>query len=343
MNLHKVKGLEAPIVFLADPTGKKEHEVSLHVDRSGPTVQGFLPIYGKLGAKRVLLAQPENWDSLAEREKQFQRAEQLRLLYVAATRAGTQLTISQRESGKGSNPWAFFEPSLAEFPECSDPGQQLPADEAAQLMAEEEVSHAISEIESKWAKVSRKTYEVVSVKATTVKRGKFTYSQGEHGAEWGSVIHLLLEAAMMRPDAEIESLAAAALSEQGLDSNLATEALETVRSVIQSKIWERALAAEQRLVEVPFQRLIKRDGDSEAVDTVLRGIIDLAFREPQGWVIVDYKSDRVSAGRVHELVELYSPQVASYADSWAEITGEPVHEVGLYFTHISEYVPVTLR
>ena len=35
MNLHKVKGLEAPIVFLSDPTGQFEHPIDLHVDRSG--------------------------------------------------------------------------------------------------------------------------------------------------------------------------------------------------------------------------------------------------------------------------------------------------------------------
>ena len=35
MNLHKVKGLEAPIVFLADPTGKFKHTASLHIDRGG--------------------------------------------------------------------------------------------------------------------------------------------------------------------------------------------------------------------------------------------------------------------------------------------------------------------
>ena len=37
MNLHKVKGLEAPIVFLSDPTGQYDHPVDLHVDRSGAT------------------------------------------------------------------------------------------------------------------------------------------------------------------------------------------------------------------------------------------------------------------------------------------------------------------
>src|SRR5262249_19789184 len=33
MNLHKAKGLEAPVVFLADPMGEGKHPPELHVDR----------------------------------------------------------------------------------------------------------------------------------------------------------------------------------------------------------------------------------------------------------------------------------------------------------------------
>lgn len=340
MNLHKVKGLEAPIVFLADPTGKKDHQVELYVDRSGPTVQGYLPIYGTTAGRRFLLAQPENWGAFAEKEKQFQKAEELRLLYVAATRAGAQLTVSQRESGNGRNPWSFFEPHLTEVPECPSPGPQQPVSETEPPLTDEEISEAFSEIEFGWTRASKKTYEVLAVKAMTIKPGKFTYPQVEHGAEWGSVVHLLLEAAMTNPGADIGGLAAAALAEHDLDTNLSNEAVETVRSVTRSEIWQRAASAERRLVEVPFQRLISGDSDIEPVNTVLRGVIDLAFREPEGWVIIDYKSDRVPAGRIPELVELYSPQVLSYADAWMEITGQAVHEVGLYFIHTSKYVRV---
>ena len=42
MNLHKVKGLEAPIVFLANPTGKWSPSVDLHIDRSADQVTGYL-------------------------------------------------------------------------------------------------------------------------------------------------------------------------------------------------------------------------------------------------------------------------------------------------------------
>ena len=47
MNLHKVKGLEAPVVFLADPSGESDHDVDLYIDRSGDKVRGYLAIFGE--------------------------------------------------------------------------------------------------------------------------------------------------------------------------------------------------------------------------------------------------------------------------------------------------------
>ena len=45
MNLHKVKGLEAPVVFLADPTGEYKHPIDVHIDRSGDSVRGYMAIF----------------------------------------------------------------------------------------------------------------------------------------------------------------------------------------------------------------------------------------------------------------------------------------------------------
>ncbi len=98
MNLHKAKGLEAPVVFLADPTGQGDHPIELHVDRSGPLVRGYVGVYGAetRHGSRPLLACPLGWEDLERREREFQAAENDRLLYVAATRAGACLMVTQR-------------------------------------------------------------------------------------------------------------------------------------------------------------------------------------------------------------------------------------------------------
>ena len=75
MNLHKVKGLEAPVVFLADPTGNYEHPIDLHIDRAGKTVRGYMAVYaprpeGSLATPR-LLALPADWAKHEETETDF--------------------------------------------------------------------------------------------------------------------------------------------------------------------------------------------------------------------------------------------------------------------------------
>ena len=71
--------------------------------------------------------------------------------------------------------------------------------------------------------------------------------------------------------------------------------------------------------------------------TVLRGVIDLVFQEEQGWVIVDYKSERVEAGDIPALVDYYLPQIEAYAEVWGKVVGQVVVERGLLFTHKGIY------
>ncbi|RPJ54886.1 MAG: hypothetical protein EHM24_31225, partial [Acidobacteria bacterium] len=57
--------------------------------------------------------------------------------------------------------------------------------------------------------------------------------------------------------------------------------------------------------------------------TVVRGVIDLVYREPVGWRIVDYKTTRIPA--VGEaMLERYRPQLEQYRDAWRQATGEKV-------------------
>lgn len=72
------------------------------------------------------------------------------------------------------------------------------------------------------------------------------------------------------------------------------------------------------------------DGDGPA--RVLEGVIDLVFEEPDGWVVVDYKTDVGTDPRFAERVDGYRRQVDLYADAWGSLTGDPVKERVLFFT-----------
>ena len=64
---------------------------------------------------------------------------------------------------------------------------------------------------------------------------------------------------------------------------------------------------------VPIQTL---SSDSQ-LPTILRGVIDLVFREPSGWVIVDYK-----AGSLDQADDAYALQMRLYALALRGVTGE---------------------
>ena len=162
----------------------------------------------------------------------------------------------------------------------------------------------------------------------------------EHGTEWGAVIHRLLEAAMRDHARDLRSLAVAACETEGLSLSRVEDVLATIEAVRHSQLWRRATARGNVLVEIPFHLWQPKNISESSCDTLLRGVIDLAFQEPDGWVIVDYKTDAVSHQDRSKLVRLYRRQVAMYGNAWSQLTEEPVIETGLYFTHLQQYVSI---
>jgi len=132
MNLHKAKGLEAPVVFLANPSPSREHEVDKHVIRVGTfpkgTPQGDRPkgyfAFHKPGTfqkKGPLLSYPVGWEEAAEDERKYREAEEQRLMYVAATRARDMLVISTYAGDAKNKPWKTLDAALGGVPELEWP------------------------------------------------------------------------------------------------------------------------------------------------------------------------------------------------------------------------------
>lgn len=70
----------------------------------------------------------------------------------------------------------------------------------------------------------------------------------------------------------------------------------------------------------------------------IQGIIDVLFDEPDGLVLVDYKTDRGKSGT--ELAERYQVQLALYARAVSGILQTPVKEKYLYAFYSGETIPV---
>ena len=91
--------------------------------------------------------------------------------------------------------------------------------------------------------------------------------------------------------------------------------------------------------EQPFvmQRSASMLDDGWKNETVLvQGIIDAYFEEPDGLVVLDYKTDKVR--RKEELAERYQEQLRYYAKALEQMTGKKVKEKIIYSFTLKEVI-----
>ena len=341
-NLHKAKGLEAPVVFLAGPladSGKEGRE--LWVDRSATPPRGHFLVRNDSG---IEVARPDGWTALADLEKDHEDAERTRLLYVAATRAMNTLVISAwidpstREPKRRFGPWKdLADADIAEAPDAGDP-PPAPAVEAMPAAADAESARV--RLAGTGAALRMPTYAATSPSKFESGAPFVPRETTGKGMSWGRVLHRLLERRMRFPGAkeremgpaELEVLAGNLLRDEDRPSEEIRELIAVADRVAASELWQRAKSAEARLVEVPFATVVRsRDYGlpDPPEETLLNGAIDLVFREDRVWTLIDYKSDALTAP-VADLAAFYEPQLRAYRDQWRKLTGEETR-AGLLF------------
>lgn len=330
MNLHQAKGLEAPVVFLADPAGESDHEPRVHIDRRGEKPQGYIVVYDEppkttFGqAKQIAI--PPDWEQAVEEARKYEEAEKARLRYVAATRAGAMMVVTERANKR--SPWYPFEKDLGEAEPLEAPEEEeLPAAQPIAVTVDE-VAAARETMAERRDNVTRASYERGAEKELALAAVDHGGGWPEGSRVWGNVIHGLLEAAVRSRDLDLSQLARWLLKNEGGDPGEASEALTAVEEVMATPHWQRARAAKRVLAEVPYFRKVSQP---DRPPGVVAGVIDLAFMEDDGWVIVDYKTSAPPDGDYEPYVNYYAPQVRAYAQAWQEMTGERVKEVGLFF------------
>ena len=111
---------------------------------------------------------------------------------------------------------------------------------------------------------------------------------------------------------------------------------EGCAAFFRSDLGRRFLAAEKRRREWRFNLALGPGGE-----TLLQGVIDAAFREAEGWVLIDYKTDIIQDEGA--FVERHQAQLNWYAEAVRRITGEPVRALFLYALRYGRAVPVEIR
>jgi ATP-dependent helicase/nuclease subunit A len=347
MNLHRAKGLEAPIVFLADPIGHPDFPPVFSIDRETEPPTGDFLITATRGFQRRELARPVEWDVKAAEESAFDKAESDRLLYVAATRAKNMLVMSvQRRRLKATGeeriegPWARL---------CEGLHHPLPTVErrgtrpivASTRGVPLDMRMDRDQIQARRATLARPTYAVKAVTEIAHEKPatRRVLERAGSGANFGRVVHRLLEAIMRDPELDLTIHTDFLLRDEGLPVNDRDAVIRLVENARSDELWNRALHSKERLVEVPFALIIPRDDLGMTCgpgETMVQGVIDLVFWDQGGWVIVDYKSDVVEEG-LPGLISYYSPQLRHYRQYWESLTGESAR-AALFFLETGRVV-----
>lgn len=325
MNLHKAKGLESPIVILADPMcGAGDFEPDHHITRTGDgRALGYFTITrpaGSFGSN--IIALPSSWDEKVQEEKEYERAEKKRLEYVAVTRAKNILVVSTYRSGNRKKAWEFMygyldgrdKIDVSEDPESAE-RETLEVSACEWEESKERIAESIKV-------VSSSSYSLTSVTAEAKEGFIFAGSAGQ-GMSWGRIVHKAVELVSRGGYDKLKVLGRGWIEEEGRDVGEVEKLVSVVDRFMESELWERVQRAERKYFEIPFA-LEDDEGSKGSEGCVVYGVIDMVFEEEDGWVIVDYKTDDYE--RDEERKKAYQRQVDMYGRYWERISGERVKE-----------------
>ncbi len=341
MNLHKAKGLESPVVILANPAKNSSFAPSVHISRCGGSPRGYFLVEKKGQYTSEILGQPAGWEQFSKEEEEYLHAEEKRLLYVAATRAKNLLVVSVYPEKPELSPWYLFNDRLTDVPVLDDQenGGMISREKRCSSLVAGDLDEARGKFLKASSELNAPSYQAAAVTSLVRSGGSYPKRGGEgRGMSWGRVIHRVLEACAKNSRIKLDIFIENVLAEEGRLPLEKGDALEYVRGILRSPFWERVLRSKKRFVEIPFAQRTTAAAFAEK-DTIVSGVIDLIFQDEGGWVVVDYKTDAVeSEDELKALAEYYSPQLDLYRSFWEEITGERVVQAGFYFTSASKWV-----
>ena len=340
LTVHGSKGLEAPVVILADSTatanGRSTYAalVDWPADAERPA-RFLLP-----GRKDDL---PEPVRALLD-EKQLRDArEDANLLYVALTRARQLLIVSGHARGKGGEDhwYAAIEQAIDGLGARDDEGTWVlehgePPTPAAPA-ATPESPPVPSGLDRRLATPPTTAEIAPSLQVGT---GGLVEAEDEDGLARGVAIHRALELLTGPTPPDAHTLAARIAAELALAARreeLAVwigEAQAALDHPAFADVFRPAAGIEARN-ELPI--LYARDGRR------VYGLIDRLLIGDDRVVVVDYKTHRVDAGQCDALAAHYAPQLRLYADGLRRLWPEKAIDARLLFTHAGRQVRVDLE
>ncbi|HHT68219.1 MAG TPA: UvrD-helicase domain-containing protein [Firmicutes bacterium] len=334
--IHGSKGLEFPVVFLADTNAglfrAKTGKVLYHPD-FGLTYKGM-----------------RNHEVLKEREKQEELSEAKRLLYVAMTRAEEKFYFCARD-GKLSREswWTWLQDVLQEIPGHlyeEVPGTLSPLEEErpqtdvlqpsfptyAPLQPQyNQVSFSVTSLMN-YARCPRYYYLRYILGLPERKKVKRIDGTGADegstlsGTQRGNIVHRVCE--QIRDAANLSELIDYAATMEGveLDHRQKAQLEEIITPYLESAFFRRVQAESKQ--DRVYQ---EHDFVIPAGDFVVNGLVDQVFVRAEGVEIVDFKSNWIRKEQLAEVGASYDVQLRLYAWAMAREFGLPVLSAQAYF------------
>ena len=333
-NLHKVKGLEAPVVILADPQ-MSDRTPAIRVEQQEPKPLCWI---FQIKEGNYSLCSCVGYEDPKEQETACRDAEKVRLLYVAATRAKNVLIVADARNAKGEsnekNPWKFFvDCSEGDFFRELPVGNVAPVPEKEKISADvlydnaEKLPQPTGSVESTYTirrpsqiKLKGKTSAEDDFEDVEVEEVR-THTVRTDAAVVGTLVHSLMEAMVSsRNTAPLADLVRELVSEYEAEGEGYKQLLEKVGNTVQNggypqeseapqDILSALLAADEVYCEVPFCR--------KSGSEIWHGIMDVVYRTGSQWFILDYKTNADG----HGLDEKYREQLDAYVEAFRDLTG----------------------
>jgi ATP-dependent helicase/nuclease subunit A len=330
ISIHKAKGLEFPIVVLAD-TGAQPRSIAYNdvlVDRRGRRLLFGISVEPPDGTSKAERCQLEGDAVVRARETDAQTFEGRRLLYVAATRAMDRLVVpvvADAAPSRGS----FLEQLLPFILEGDGPAQGVetvvaPPRPTGPRGGGEAPPADLVERRAAWLRDRGDALTMASRSAAITSPSKLELLDRPEQGTWealpsnddalalGQIVHRVMELAPLGGDAGVAPFAEVAAREERRE-DLAPRAAELAAACW----WSSPVR------DAAGRRHWKEVAVSASFDGILvEGYVDLLVETEDGLVVVDYKTDK--DGDVGAAERRYALQLGAYAVALEAATGSTV-------------------
>lgn len=331
MTIHKSKGLEFKVVYLYSSSRFKSPEGNgcVSIDES-------LRLGMKYLDTKNLIRYP-TITTIAIKQKQLQQylEEELRILYVATTRAQKELHIVDLNEIKDLKEYTIHE--FFKLQGYTGWIRKVLLDEVftvkqhfiTSMWELQQLPQQTSEYEVKKYKRKIEALSYMSPSDTEMKLTRpDTFHLGEDlGFERGTNLHKMAEC-MKHAPFQVEELYEVA---KRWKIELTSHDVDVLLGLGNQVLYQKALQCSEVYHEYPF--MVKRE------QTIIHGYMDFVAIDQDKVIMIDYKSDRGVDSRI--LLERYSDQIKEYKKALEQIY--PNHQVNTYiysFEH-KEMVEIT--